>query len=76
MSKEVINIIKSASNIIQNVTVKDIYTDKNMPENTHAVLYEINYCSTENTLTSENIEQIEQIFINNLEKNLEVKLKI
>ncbi len=76
MSKEVIKIIKSASNIIQNVTVKDIYTDKNMPENTHAVLYEINYCSTENTLTSENIEQIEQIFINNLEKNLEVKLKI
>lgn len=76
MSKEVINIIKSASNIIQNVTVKDIYTDKNMPENTHAVLYEINYCSTENTLTSENTEQIEQIFINNLEKNLEVKLKI
>ena len=76
MSKEVINIIKSASNIIQNVTVKDIYTDKNMPENTHAVLYEINYCSTENTLTSENIEQIEQIFINNLEKNLKVKLKI
>lgn len=74
-SEIIINHIKSISNFITNITIKDIYTDKNMSANTHAVLYEINYCSASETLTSEQIESIENDFISSLENKFNIVLK-
>ncbi len=72
---EIINVIKSSSEIIRVITVKDIYIDKNLGESKHAVLYEINYCSKTSTLTSEEIEGIENIFLKNLSEKFGAKLK-
>ena len=72
---EIINVIKSSSEVIRIVTVKDIYSDKNLGEDKHAVLYEVNYCSKTSTLTSEEIEGIENIFLKNLSEKFGAKLK-
>ena len=61
-AKEVETIISSSSDVIRDVIVKDIYSDENFKENEHAILYEINYCSKDHTLTSEEIEKIEKDF--------------
>ena len=55
--------------------VKDIYSDKNFAENEHAVLYEVNYCSKEHTLTSEKIESIEKDFLEKLNSKFGIKFK-
>lgn len=74
-SEKIINTIKSSSDIIRNILVKDIYIDKNMQENTHAVLYEVTYCSNTETLTSEIIEKIENDLIKSLENKFGAILK-
>lgn len=74
-SEKIEEIISESGSLIQNIEVKDIYIDKNMSEDKHAILYEIKYCSPEATLTSEQIEKIESDFINNLESRLNVTLK-
>ncbi len=71
---EIVYIMKKSSDLIKNIDVLDIY-EKGMADNEHAVLFEINYCSNRETLTSEQIEQVEQIFLNELKQNLNVKLK-
>ena len=72
---EIVEFIKSVSDIITGVTVKDIYSDKNMPSDQHAVLYEVNYCSKFETLTLEEIEDIENKFIPLLNSKFSIKLK-
>ncbi len=74
-SEKIEEIISESSPLIQDIEVKDIYIDKNMSEDEHSILYEIKYCSSESTLTSEQIEEIESKFINNLASNLNVVLK-
>ena len=72
---EVIEVIRSVSDIITGVTVKDIYFDKNVPSDDHAVLYEVNYCSKFETLTLEGIEDIENKFIPLLSSKFNIQLK-
>ncbi len=72
---EIINVIKSSSEFIRSVEVKDIYRDKNLSEDKHAVLYEVNYCSKISTLTSVEIEVIENLFLKNLSEKFEACLK-
>ncbi len=72
---EIRDLIKSSSDLIRNISVKDIYSDKNLSENEHAVLYEVNYCSKISTLTSEEIEDIENIFLKNLAEKFKAHLK-
>lgn len=74
-SKDVIEIIKSISENVIKIEIKDIYEDKNMPENLHAVLYEVTYCSKNSTLTCEQIQQVEKKFIEILRKKLNVVIK-
>lgn len=74
-AKNVIDIIKSTSDIVRSVTVKDIYTDKTFAENEHSVLYEVNYCSKQSTLTAEEISAIENIFIAKLASDYSIKFK-
>ncbi|BED92659.1 MAG: phenylalanine--tRNA ligase subunit beta [Candidatus Paraimprobicoccus trichonymphae] len=75
LSENILNIIKNTDEIIRKVDVKDIYYDKNMPENVHAVLYEVNYCSEISTLKLEQIEDIENKFLEKLKTKLNVELK-
>ena len=67
--------IKSSSDVVRDVIVKDIYSDKNFGENEHAVLYEVNYCSKEHTLTSEEIEKIEEKFLEKLNSKFGIRFK-
>lgn len=73
-AEDVIKIIKSASDVVISVTVKDIYSDKTFLDSEHAVLYEVRYCSKTETLTLEQIEKIEQKFLSDLsQKNIKFK---
>lgn len=72
---EVIKIIKSSSDVVQKVTINDIYSDKNFSENLHAVLYEVNYCSKVATLTTEEIENIEKNFLSKLSSEHGIEFK-
>ena len=74
-SNDVIKTIKSQSDIIREVSVKDIYVDKTFNENEYAVLYEINYCSKTSTLTLETIEKIENNFLDEINKKYGISLK-
>ncbi len=74
-AQQVTDIIKKSSNIVRSVIVKDIYSDKTFAENEYAILYEVNYCSKETTLTAEEIEKIEKIFLDELSSELNVKFK-
>ena len=74
-AKEVETIIKMSSGVVRDVIVKDIYSDKNFAENEHAVLYEVNYCSKDHTLTSEEIEKIEKDFLEKLNVAFGIKFK-
>lgn len=74
-AKDVETIISSSSDVVRNVIVKDIYSDKNFAENEHAVLYEVNYCSKDHTLTSAEIEKIEKDFLEKLGSQFGIKFK-
>ena len=74
-SKQISENIKSTSEIIREIEVKDVYIDKNMPENVHAVLYEVNYCDKNSTLTSEEVEAVEEKFIKSLEEKFGAIIK-
>ena len=74
-AKQVEDIIKSSDEIVRNVVVNDIYTDKTFDESEHAVLYEVNYCSKKATLTSEEIEAVETKFIKELSEKFGIKFK-
>jgi phenylalanyl-tRNA synthetase beta chain len=65
-SKDIVNDIKASSKLITSVVIKDVYYDKNIPSDSHAILYEVEYCSKEYTLTSEEISEIEKRFLNSL----------
>lgn len=72
---EIAEIIKSSNEIVRSVAVKDLYQDKNLNENEHAVLYEVNYCSKTSTLTSEEIEEVENIFLKTFSEKFQAHLK-
>lgn len=74
-AKQVEDVIKSADEIVRNVVVRDIYSDKTFAEIEHAVLYEVNYCSKNATLTSEEIEEVESKFIKELSEKFGIKFK-
>ena len=74
-AREVINIIKSSSEFVRNIAVKDIYFDKTFKENEYAVLYEVKYCSKDGTLTAEQIENIENNFLKELDQKLNISFK-
>ncbi len=74
-AQRVIDIIKSSSDLIKSVLVRDVYEDKKMNQDEYAVLYEIDYCSKTQTLTSEQIESIENIFLNKLNNELKAVIK-
>lgn len=74
---EVINIISGANSIIKNILVKDIYEDKKMISlNQRAILFEVSYCSSSSTLTSEQIQKIESKFIKELKSKTGSFLKL
>ncbi|MDO4200175.1 MAG: phenylalanine--tRNA ligase subunit beta [Clostridia bacterium] len=72
---QVKTIIEDSSDVVRDVVVKDIYSDKNFAETEHAVLYEVNYCSKDHTLTSEEIEKIEKEFLDKLNSKFAIKFK-
>lgn len=72
---EVIKVIKNSSDVVQKVTVNDIYSDKSFAENLHAILYEVNYCSKVSTLTTEEIENIEKSFMSKLSSEYGIEFK-
>lgn len=74
-SKQISDSIKNTSEIVREVEVKDVYIDKNMPENVHSVLYEVNYCDKNSTLTSEEVEAVEEKFIKSLEEKFGAVIK-
>ncbi len=74
-AKEVKDCIKSTSEVIRGITVNDIYSDKTFSDNEYAVLYEVNYGSKTSTLTTEEIENIENEFLNKLSAKFGAHLK-
>ena len=74
-AQRVIDIIKLSSDFVKNVLVRDIYEDKKMSQDEYAVLYEVDYCSNKKTLTSEQIESVENIFLNKLSDELGAIIK-
>lgn len=74
-SRNVADIIISTDKVVKNVNVQDIYSDKNFSSKEHAVLYEVDYCSKEFTLTSEKIEEIEKHFLKELSDKYDISIK-
>lgn len=74
-SKQVSDLIKSSGEIVRNVEVIDIYSDSKFSEDEYAVLYEVNYCSKESTLTAEQIENTEKSFLEKLNTQFGIKFK-
>jgi phenylalanyl-tRNA synthetase beta chain len=66
LSKDIVNEIRASSALITSAVIKDVYYDKNILSDSHAILYEVEYCSKEYTLTSEEISKIEEKFLNSL----------
>jgi phenylalanyl-tRNA synthetase beta subunit len=76
LTQKILDIIQNSSEFIQKITICDIYeSSENLTDETHSVLFEIKYCSVSATLTSEQIECVEQIFLSEAEKKYNTKLK-
>ncbi len=75
VSDRIEKIILESSDLVTNIEVCDLYKDKNMNDDEHAILYKVKYCSRQCTLTSNMIENIEQKFITKLASDLNVTLK-
>lgn len=74
-SHSIADIITSSDEVVRSVTVQDVYSDKNFSSEEHAVLYEVNYCSKDTTLTSEKIEEIEKHFLKELSDRYNIYIK-
>lgn len=74
-SSQVQEIIYNSSPLVLQVKVKDIYKDSKMPENQHALLYEVKFCSADFTVTAQQIQEIETDFLQQLSQVLGVSLK-
>lgn len=74
-AKEVMDTIKSAASIVTRVAASDVYFDKSFAEDEYAVLYEVNYCSPDSTLTAEEIESTEKVFLQKLKEKFGIDLK-
>lgn len=74
-AKEVADTIKSAASIVTRVTTSDVYFDKSFAEDEYAVLYKVNYCSPDSTLTAAEIENTEKIFLQKLKEKFGINLK-
>lgn len=75
LSKNIENEIKESSELVKSVAVKDIYYDKSISPDSHALLYEVEYCSKEYTLTSEEISEVENKFLGSLNKKYDINFK-
>ena len=73
--KTIIEEIKSVSDVIQKVVVRDLYDGKGIPQGKHSVLLQIKYSSTQNTLSAEEIIEIENKFLDILKQKMDVVLK-
>ncbi|MDR1364797.1 MAG: phenylalanine--tRNA ligase subunit beta [Oscillospiraceae bacterium] len=67
-------IIKKSSKIVQNIEIKDIYEGKETLDNSHFLLFEVIYRLPNRTLTTEEIENTERIFLDNLQ-NINIIIK-
>ena len=74
-SHSIADIITSSDEVVRSVTVQDVYSDKSFSSEEHAVLYEVNYCSKDATLTSEKIEEIEKHFLKKLSDRYNIYIK-
>lgn len=74
-TSDVINIIKSSNDIVRDVVAEDIYEDKNMESNKHAILFDVTYASDKATLTAEQIEEVEKLFLNQLSTDVGAVIK-
>ena len=72
---EIMDVIKSSSEFVRNIAVKDIYFDKTFKESEYAVLYEVKYCSKDSTLTAQQIEDIENSFLKKLNEKWGISFK-
>ncbi|RCX21012.1 phenylalanyl-tRNA synthetase beta subunit [Anaerobacterium chartisolvens] len=67
--------IKSVSNLIQKVVVRDLYDGKGIPQGRHSILLQLKYLSTQNTLSAEEVTEIENKFLDILKTKWDVSLK-
>jgi phenylalanyl-tRNA synthetase beta chain len=74
-AEKIISAIFGSGTLVKEVIIRDIYFDKTIPEGSHAVLFEVKYCSETYTLTSEQIRALETIFLKELNTKFGVTLK-
>ena len=68
-------ILSTDSEIIESVTLFDIYTGKPIPDDKKSLAFSIRYRSSEKTLTDSEVEAVHSGILNRLEAELEAELR-
>lgn len=73
--QEVITTIRNVDLSIKKVQVLDIYEGKEIEKNKHAVLIQIVYMKEEKTLTADEVEKLEEQFLQKINEQYSITLK-
>ncbi len=65
----------SAGEILESVTLFDVYRGKNIPENHKSIAYSLVYRSPDRTLTEEEVTKVHRQVLDNLEKQASARLR-
>jgi phenylalanyl-tRNA synthetase beta chain len=63
------------SNLIENITLFDVYSGKGIPEGKKSVAIRVNYRSNERTLTDEEITKVHNRLVKTMDKSLSAQLR-
>lgn len=74
--KNIENVIYSVSNCVKSVYVCDIYRGKGVKEGTKSLLLQVEYNGDDETLTASEVEEMEKTWLNKLDKDYKVTLKL
>ncbi|MCL5093724.1 MAG: phenylalanine--tRNA ligase subunit beta [Patescibacteria group bacterium] len=73
--KDILSVVDPKSDLVQNISIKDIYFGKEMGENKKSVLINIIYQGKDRTLEEKEIENIEKKVIENVSQKLQGTLR-
>jgi phenylalanyl-tRNA synthetase beta chain len=66
---------RAGGELIEEITLFDVYLGKQVPPGKKSLAYSIRYRSTEKTLTDEEVDEVHRKVVSELEKNLGITLR-
>ncbi|MDR1240485.1 MAG: phenylalanine--tRNA ligase subunit beta [Oscillospiraceae bacterium] len=73
-ASRITDVIKNSADFVRNIKIKDVYGSEE--KDNHALLFEVSYRLSSRTLTTKEIEDTEHIFLDKLNKELGVSVKL